>query len=118
GPPAAGNPDSKKDTGQRVVLLEFPMAGQKSIGFLTHMVTDSSSGAVLASVLIPKAINPSSALLQFVPLDRITETDHSMDQDLSLPLAVGAFCPYSIRYSTPEPAAARKEDGSILVVNG
>jgi len=108
---------SKKDTGQRVVLLEFPMAGQKSIGFLTHMVTDSSSGAVLASVLIPQAINPSSAFLQLVPLERITETDLSMEQAMSMLLTGGAVCPDSIRYSTPAPPAARKEDGSILVVN-
>ena len=33
---------AKKETSQRVVLVDFPIAGQKSIGFLTRTLTDSS----------------------------------------------------------------------------
>src|ERR1019366_1503014 len=34
----------KKDSGQRVVLIDFPIAGQKSIGFLTRTLVDTNSG--------------------------------------------------------------------------
>ena len=32
---------AKKESSQRVVLVDFPIAGQKSIGFLTRTMTDS-----------------------------------------------------------------------------
>ena len=35
---------AKKDASQRVVLVDFPIAGQKSIGFLTRTMTDAGSG--------------------------------------------------------------------------
>lgn len=94
---------SKHETGKRVVLIDFPISGQKSIGFLTHMIADSSTGAPLAAVLVPQAINPSSAYLQFVPLEMITETDLTMEQAMSMLLTGGAVCPECIRYSGSDP---------------
>lgn len=35
---------AKKDASQRVVLIDFPVVGQKSIGFLTRTLTDAGSG--------------------------------------------------------------------------
>src|ERR1700722_12390101 len=51
---------AKKETSQRVVLVDFPIAGQKSIGFLTRTLSDSATGRPLAAVLLPNAINPTS----------------------------------------------------------
>ena len=106
---------SKNSSGQRVVLIEFPMAGQKSVGFMTHTITDSQTGASLATVLIPQAINPSSAFLQLVPMERITETDLTMEQAMSMLLTGGAVCPESIRYSPPAPATVRQESSIVEV---
>jgi uncharacterized membrane protein len=92
---------NKNQSGQRVVLIDFPIAGQKSIGFLTHMIADATTGAPIAAVLVPQAINPSSAYLQFVPLDSVTETDITMEQAMSMLLTGGAVCPDRIRYSAP-----------------
>ena len=107
---------SKNQAGQRVVLIEFPMPGQKSLGFLTHTTKDSVTGATLATVLIPQAINPSSAFLQLVPLDRITETDLTMEQAMSMLLTGGAVCPDTIRYSHTDPSANGKEPVAIVEV--
>jgi uncharacterized membrane protein len=93
---------NKKESGHRVVLIDFPLAGQKSIGFLTHTMSDSTTGAPLAAVLVPQAINPSSAYLQFMPMHMITETDLTMEQAMSMLLTGGAVCPDTIRYSSPE----------------
>jgi len=84
---------SKNQAGQRVVLIDFPIAGQKSIGFLTHTIADAATGAPLAAVLVPQAINPSSAYLQFVPMENVTETDLTMEQAMSMLLTGGAVCP-------------------------
>ena len=90
---------AKKGTSQRVVLVDFPISGQKSIGFLTRTMTDSSSGELLAAVLLPNAINPTSAFLQILPLERVTETDLTMEQAMSMLMTGGAVGPETIRYS-------------------
>ncbi len=93
---------AKKDTGQRVVLVDFPIAGQKSIGFLTRTLKDETTGQPLAAVLLPNAINPTSAFLQVLPMDRVTETDLTMEQAMSMLLTGGAVAPETIRFSQPK----------------
>jgi uncharacterized membrane protein len=90
---------AKKETSQRVVLVDFPIPGQKSIGFLTRTLTDSNTGAPLAAVLLPNAINPTSAFLQILPLERVTETDLTMEQAMSMLMTGGAVGPDSVQFS-------------------
>jgi uncharacterized membrane protein len=92
---------AKKETSQRVVLVDFPIEGQKSVGFLTSTLTDSETGQELAAVLLPNAINPTSAFLQLLPIDRVTETDLTMEQAMSMLMTGGAVSPESIRFSQP-----------------
>jgi uncharacterized membrane protein len=89
---------AKKETSQRVVLIDFPIEGQKSIGFLTRTLTDASTGQELAAVLLPNAINPTSAFLQVLPLERVTETDLTMEQAMSMLMTGGAVAPETIRF--------------------
>jgi uncharacterized membrane protein len=90
---------AKKDTSQRVVLVDFPIAGQKSIGFLTRTLTDVTTGEVLATVLLPNAINPTSAFLQVLPMNRVTVTDMTMEQAMSMLMTGGAVGPETIQFS-------------------
>lgn len=98
---------AKKESSQRVVLIDFPIAGQKSVGFLTRTLTDSTTGEPLAAVLLPNAINPTSAFLQVLPMDRITETDLSMEQAMSMLLTGGAVSPETIRFTAAQSAPAK-----------
>jgi len=93
---------TKKETGQRVVLVDFPIEGHKSIGFLTRTMTDKTSGRLLAAVLLPNAINPTSAFLQILPIEKVVETDLSMEQAMSMLMTGGAVGPDSLVYSNPE----------------
>ena len=102
---------AKKETSQRVVLVDFPIPGQKSIGFLTRTFTDSTTGAQLASVLLPNAINPTSAFLQILPMERVMETDLSMEQAMSMLMTGGAVGPDSIRFSAPVSTQASAASG-------
>jgi uncharacterized membrane protein len=95
----------KKESSQRVVLVDFPIPGQKSLGFLTRTMTDSTTGELLAAVLLPNAINPTSAFLQILPIHRVTETDLSMEQAMSMIMTGGAVGPDSIRFTKPVLAA-------------
>ncbi|HVC46096.1 MAG TPA: DUF502 domain-containing protein [Terracidiphilus sp.] len=97
---------AKKDASQRVVLVDFPIVGQKSLGFLTRTLKDATTGQVLAAVLLPNAINPTSAFLQILPLDRVVETDLTMEQAMSMLLTGGAVAPERLRFTRPEIAAA------------
>ncbi len=90
---------AKKETSQRVVLVDFPIPGQKSIGFLTRTFSDSATGTPLAAVLLPNAINPTSAFLQILPLERVTETDLNMEQAMSMLMTGGAVGPDSLQFS-------------------
>jgi len=90
---------AKKSTSQRVVLLDFPIAGQKSIGFLTRTMTDRATGRELAAVLLPNAINPTSAFLQILPIERVVETELSMEQAMSMLMTGGAVGPETIEYT-------------------
>lgn len=90
---------AKKESSQRVVLVDFPIPGQKSVGFLTRTLIDSTTGQELAAVLLPNAINPTSAFLQVLPLDRVTETDLTMEQAMSMLMTGGAVAPESIRFT-------------------
>jgi uncharacterized membrane protein len=89
---------AKKGANQRVVLIDFPIAGQKSIGFLTRTLSDATSGRSLAAVLVPNAINPTSAFLQILPTERVIETDLTMEQAMSMIMTGGAAGPDTIRY--------------------
>jgi uncharacterized membrane protein len=104
---------AKKESSQRVVLVDFPIAGQKSIGFLTRTMTDSVTGEELAAVLLPNAINPTSAFLQILPINKITDTDLTMEQAMSMILTGGAVGPETIRFTQPPalgPAAFGSEN--------
>jgi uncharacterized membrane protein len=97
---------AKKDSNQRVVLVDFPIPGQKSIGFLTRTMTDSTTGEELAAVLLPNAINPTSAFLQLLPLSRVTLTDLNMEQAMSMLLTGGAVAPETLVFTKPKAVAA------------
>ena len=88
-----------------VVLVDFPVPGQKCIGFLTRTMSDASTGRPLAAVLVPNAINPTSAFLQILPMERVIETDLTMEQAMSMVMTGGAVGPETIQYSQP-PAAS------------
>lgn len=92
---------AKKESSQRVVLVDYPIPGQKSIGFLTRTMTDSTTGATLAAVLLPNAINPTSAFLQILPVERVVDTNLTMEQAMSMLMTGGAVGPDTIRYSLP-----------------
>jgi uncharacterized membrane protein len=96
---------AKKPSSQRVVLIDFPIEGQKSIGFLTRTLTDSETGEPLAAVLLPNAINPTSAFLQVLPVSRVIETNLTMEQAMSMLMTGGAVGPEAIRYSVPAESA-------------
>lgn len=103
---------AKKDASQRVVLVDFPIAGQKSIGFLTRTLVDTATDEEIAAVLLPNAINPTSAFLQLLPMSRVTMTDLTMEQAMSMLLTGGAVAPERIAFTERTEEIASRQGAS------
>ena len=90
---------SKPDNVQRVVLIAFPHPGMRTIGFVTKVMEDASTGQSLAAVYVPTTPNPTSGYMEIVPLEDLISTDWSMDEAMTFILSAGAVAPDRISYS-------------------
>ncbi len=84
---------TKPGSSQRVVLLDFPHAGIKAIGFVTRSFHDEATGRELAAVYVPTTPNPTGGYLELVPVELLTPTDWSVDQAMTFILSGGAVSP-------------------------
>jgi len=98
---------TKPDGTQRVVLIDFPHAEMKSIGFVTRVLRENGTGRELAAVYVPTTPNPTSGYLEIVPVEKMTPTDWTVDQAMSFIISGGAVAPDSIPFAPPVAPAAR-----------
>jgi uncharacterized membrane protein len=96
---------SKPEGVERVVLVEFPIAGMKVVGLVTRTFRDTATGRELAAVFVPTTPNPTSGYLEIVPVDQITSTDWTIDDAMSFVMSGGAVAPSTIAYSGRPDAA-------------
>ena len=96
---------SKPDKVQRVVLIAFPNPGMRTVGFVTKVMADASTGQSLAAVYVPTTPNPTSGYMEIVPLEDLISTDWSMDEAMTFILSAGAVAPDRISYSQPADAS-------------
>ena len=81
---------------KRVVIIEYPSAGLRTIGFLTGTFRDEH-GEVQALVYIPTAPTPNSGWVALLPLSQVYDTDLSVPDAIRLVLSGGILTPGSIR---------------------
>jgi uncharacterized membrane protein len=91
---------------QRVVLIDFPSPEMKTVGLVTRVMKDTTTGRELAAVYVPTTPNPTSGYLEIVPLDRVTSTDWSLDDAMAFIMSGGAVAPDSMNY---DQLTAKKE---------
>jgi len=84
---------------QRVVLIDFPQSGMKTLGFVMRTFPDAVSGETLASVYVPTALNPTCGYLQIVPWSKLVPTDISPDQAMTMVISGGAVMPERLTLS-------------------
>jgi uncharacterized membrane protein len=97
---------TKPDGTQRVVLIDFPHAEMKTLGFVTRVMREVGTGRELAAVYVPTTPNPTSGYLEIVPVEKMTPTDWTVDQAMSFIISGGAVAPDAIPFSPP-PAAPK-----------
>jgi len=86
-----GTFQAKPEGSQRVVLVEFGVA--KVVGLLMHEMLDPTTNEPAGVVLIPAAVNPTSGLLQIVPMSKIILTDLRLDETMTFLVSGGSVPP-------------------------
>ncbi len=90
---------------QRVVLIDFPSPEMKTVGLVTRVLKDTSTGRDLAAVYVPTTPNPTSGYLEIVPLERVTSTEWTLDEAMAFIMSGGAVAPDTMNYDEPPQAA-------------
>lgn len=96
---ALGGSSDPQQPEKKVVMIDFPSPEMKTIAFVTSMFTDSNSGQRYAAVYVPTTPNPTSGYMEIVPIEKVTDTDLTMEQALSMILSGGATAPPTLRMS-------------------
>ncbi len=92
---------TKPDGVQRVVLIEFPHEHAKVVGLVTRTFRDTRTGREVAAVFIPTTPNPTSGYLEIVPVDRIVNTDWTLNEAMTFVVSGGAVAPDRMNYDPP-----------------
>jgi uncharacterized membrane protein len=92
---------TKPDSGQRVVLIEFPSPGMKAVGLVTRTFIDPATGTEIAAVYVPTTPNPSSGYVELVPSATLIPLDWTVNEALTFIISGGAVAPESFAWSTP-----------------
>jgi uncharacterized membrane protein len=88
---------SKESTGTylAVVLIDFPIKGMKTIGFITGENVDED-GRKLINVFVPTAPNPIGGFLEIVREEDIIRTDIPVEEALKMVVSVGSMSPKNL----------------------
>jgi uncharacterized membrane protein len=93
---------TKPENAQRVVLIDFPHEGAKTIGFVMRTFTDAVSGVEMAAVYVPTAVNPTTGYLQLLPVSKLTPSDMPSDQAMAMIISAGAVMPERMSLGVPQ----------------
>lgn len=77
---------------RRAVLVEFPQAGQWTIGFLVGVPSERVAAHLDGDfwmVYVPTAPNPTSGFTLVVPRERVRELDMTVDEALKFVISLG-----------------------------
>ena len=92
---------TKPDSGQRVVLIEFPTPGMKAVGLVTRTFTDPASGVEIAAVYVPTTPNPSSGYVELLPSTELVPLPWTVNEALTFIISGGAVAPEGFAWSGP-----------------
>jgi uncharacterized membrane protein len=103
---------------KRVVLVEFPHPGMRSLGLVTNSLKDVTTGRTILTVYIMTAFMPPAGFTLFVPEESVTNIAWNVNDTLQAIISAGLTTPPTIHYveglSTPLPAGG----GPIVDAHG
>jgi uncharacterized membrane protein len=91
---------------KRVVLVQFPHPGARSLAFVTNSLQDVSTGKTILCVCVLTGVMPPAGFTLFVPEESVTDIDWSVNETLQAIVSGGITAPASIHYFEGHRAAA------------
>jgi uncharacterized membrane protein len=103
---------------KRVVLVEFPHPGTRSLAFVTNSLRDVTTGRTILTVCVLTGVMPPAGFTLFVPEESVTNIAWSANETLQAILSGGITAPATIHFfeglSAPLPASG----GPLIDVQG
>ena len=103
---------------QRVVLVEFPHPGVRSLGLVTNSLRDVTTGRIILTVYVVTGFMPPAGFTLFVPEESVTNIAWNTNETLQAIISAGLTTPPTIHYTqglrTPLPAGG----GPIVDAHG
>jgi uncharacterized membrane protein len=103
---------------KRVVLVEFPHPGVRSLGLVTNSLRDVTTGRTILTVYIMTGFMPPAGFTLFVPEESVTNIAWNVNDTLQAIISAGLTTPPTIHYfeglRTPLPAGG----GQIVDAHG
>lgn len=96
---------TKPESVERVVLIDFPHSRMKAIGVVTRTLVDENTGQELAAVYVPTTPNPTNGYLEVVPVEELVSTDWTMDEAMNFVISGGAIARDKIAFSNVQEKA-------------
>lgn len=94
----------KSENVQRVVLIDFPNADMRAIGFAMRTFTETTTGRELTAVFVPTAPNPTSGYLEIVPTEKVIPVDMTADQAMAMIVSGGVVGPEKLTFLHRQPS--------------
>lgn len=83
---------------QRVVLIDFPHENAKCVGLVTRTFRDIDTGRELAAVYVPTTPNPTSGYLEVVPVEKLVNTNWTVNEAMTFIVSGGSVAPSQINF--------------------
>ena len=83
---------------KRVVLVEFPHPGMRSLGLVTNSLRDATTGRTILTVCVMTGVMPPAGFTLFVPEDTVTNITWNVNESLQAILSGGITTPPTIHY--------------------
>jgi uncharacterized membrane protein len=93
---------------KRVVLVEFPHPGMRSLALVTNTLHDATTGRTILAVCVLTGVVPPTGFTLYVPEDLVTNIAWNVNETLQSIVSGGLTSPPTIHYMTgvnpPRPA--------------
>jgi uncharacterized membrane protein len=83
---------------KRVVLVEFPHPGTRSLGLVTNSLRDVSTGRTILTVCVLTGLMPPAGFTLFVPEESVTNIAWTVNETLQSILSGGITAPSTIHF--------------------
>jgi uncharacterized membrane protein len=103
---------------KRVVLVEFPHPGIRSLGFVTNSLQDQTTGRTILTVCVLTGLMPPAGFTLFVPEESVTNLSWSVNETLQAIMSGGITAPPTIHYFRGPGEISISSGGPIVDAQG